>query len=84
MFSLFFAFVFMYYLCEKYYEPITVQYNIANCVSSKFRLTLLDILTGWTYEHAFGIYVQELLYIIPLKMHRKIQHILCFQKLQQK
>ena len=23
---------FMYYLCEKYYKPITVQYCIADCV----------------------------------------------------
>ena len=72
MFSLFFAFVFMHYLYEKYYEPIIVQYNIANCVSWNPRLTLLDILTSWTYEHVLGIHVQELLCIIPLKMYRKI------------
>ena len=24
---------FMYYLCEKYYKPIMVQYYIADCVS---------------------------------------------------
>ena len=29
----------MYYLYEKYYKPITVQYYIADCVP---RLTLLD------------------------------------------
>ena len=29
MFSLFFMFVFMYYLCEKYHKPIMVQYCIA-------------------------------------------------------
>ena len=35
MLSLFFVFVFMYYLCEKhqYYKSITVQYYLANCVS---------------------------------------------------
>ena len=33
MFSLFFVFVFMYYLCEKYYKPITAQNYIAECVS---------------------------------------------------
>ena len=34
--NVFFIFVFvflMYYLYEKYYKPITVQYSIANCVS---------------------------------------------------
>ena len=33
----------MYYLCEKYYKPITVQHYVANCVSSVPRLTLLDL-----------------------------------------
>ena len=47
-FSLFFEFVFMYYLCEKYYEPIPVQYHLANCVSWIPRLTLLDLQTNWT------------------------------------
>ena len=41
---------FMYYLCEKYYKPITVQYYIANCVSWVPRLTLLDLRTNWTYK----------------------------------
>ena len=51
MFSLFFAFVFfMYYLCGKYCKPITVQYYIADCVSWVPRLTLLGLLTNWTYE----------------------------------
>ena len=54
MFSLFFVFVFMYYLCEKYYKPITVQYYIANCVSWVPRLTLLDLRTNWTYERTLG------------------------------
>ena len=40
----------MYYLCEKYYKPIIVQYYIANCVSWVPRLTLLDLQTNWTYE----------------------------------
>ena len=34
---------FMYYLCEKYYKPITVQYFIADSVSWVPRLTLLDL-----------------------------------------
>ena len=44
----------MYYLGEKYYKPITVQYYIANCVSWVPRLTVLDLQTNWTYEHALG------------------------------
>ncbi|CAI9155259.1 unnamed protein product [Rangifer tarandus platyrhynchus] len=31
---------FMYYLCGKYYKPITVQYYIADCVNWVSRLTL--------------------------------------------
>ena len=45
---------FMYYLCEKYYKPITVQYYVADCVSWLPRLTLLDLRTNLTYEHALG------------------------------
>ena len=41
----------MYYLCEKYYKPITVQYYIADCVSWVPSLTLLDLQTNWTYGH---------------------------------
>ena len=40
----------MYYLCEKYYKPIAVQYYIANCVSWVPRLTLVDLGTNWTYK----------------------------------
>ena len=40
----------MYYLCEKYYKPIRVQYYIANCVSRVPRLDLLDLWTNWTYD----------------------------------
>ena len=40
----------MYYLCEKYCKPITVQYCIAECVSWVPRLTLLDLRTNWIYE----------------------------------
>ena len=39
---------FMYYLHEKYYKPIIVQYYIANCVSWVTRLTWLDLQTNWT------------------------------------
>ena len=39
---------FMYYLCEKY-NPITVQYCIADCVSGVLRLTigLTNMLLEW-------------------------------------
>ena len=55
--SVFFIFhlFFMYYLCEKYYKPITVQSYIADCVSWVPRLTLLDLRTNWTNELALGI-----------------------------
>ena len=43
----------MYYLCEKYYKPITVQYYIADCVSQVPRLTLLDLQTKCVYKDAF-------------------------------
>ena len=33
----------MYYLCEKYYKLITVQYYVADCVSWVPKLTLLDL-----------------------------------------
>ena len=45
-----FCLFFMYYLCEKYYKPIRVQYFIADCVSSVSRLTVG--LTNCTYECA--------------------------------
>ena len=38
----------MYYLCEKSYKAITVQYCLADCVSRVPRLTLLDLRTNWT------------------------------------
>ena len=36
----------MYYLCEKYYKPVTVWYHIANRVSWVSRLALLDLKIG--------------------------------------
>ena len=39
---------FIYYLCEKYYKPIMVQYYTADYVSWVPRLTLLDLQTNWT------------------------------------
>ena len=32
-----------FYLCEKYYKPIIVQYCITDCVSWVPELTLLDL-----------------------------------------
>ena len=40
----------MYYLCEKYYKPITVKYYTGDCVSWVPSLILLDVWTNWTYE----------------------------------
>ena len=57
----------MYYLCENYYKPITVPYYIANYVSWVPRVTLLDLRTNWTYEHALGmepVHMQGTYYII--------------------
>ena len=55
----------MYYLCEKYYKPITVQYYIVSCVSWVPRLTLLDLRTNWTYtcpQNRIHLYVGDLLF----------------------
>ena len=47
-FSSFFVFVFVYYLCEKDYKPITAPYYIVDCVSWVSKVTLLDLQTSWT------------------------------------
>ena len=44
----------MYYLCEKYYKPITVQYDITKSVNWVPRLTLLDLRTTGTYKSTLG------------------------------
>ena len=41
----------MYYLHEKYHQPITVNY-IADCVGWVLRLTLLDLQISWSYKCA--------------------------------
>ena len=51
----FFCLFFTYYLCEKHYKPIRVQYYIAHYVSWVPRLTLLDLKTNWTYKRALGM-----------------------------
>ena len=38
----------MYYLHERYYKPIIVQYYIVDGVRWALRLTLLDLGTNWT------------------------------------
>ena len=56
---------FMYYLCEKYYKPIKVQYYIVNWVSWVPRLTVLDLeqtgLTNALLEQKSCMYAGELL-----------------------
>ena len=59
----------MYYLCEKYYKPITVQYYIADCVSWVPRLTLLDLQT--CSQNGTHSYVGDLLYF-PLASHGEL------------
>ena len=39
---------------DRYYKPVTVQFNIADYVSWILRLTLLDIGTNWTYLHSWN------------------------------
>ena len=57
----------MYYLCEKYYKPITVHY-IADCVSWVPRLTLLDLTSRLDLRmrsrNRTRSYVGDLLYIV--------------------
>ena len=69
----------MYYLCEKYYKPITVQYYIADCVSRVPRLTLLDLTNklnlGTCSRNGTHSYVGDLLY---LQRTKEIQEYRCF------
>ena len=63
----YFCVFFMYYLCEKYYKPITVQYYITYCVSWVPRLTLLDLMNKLDLRmcswNGICLYVGGLLYI---------------------
>ena len=52
---------FMYYLCERYYKPITVQYYIANCVSWVPRLTLNKLDLQTYSQNGTRLYVGDLL-----------------------
>ena len=67
---------FMYYLCEKYYKPITVQSCGANCVSWVPRLTLLDLKNKiGLNERALGTelvrYVGDLLNYVAVILNAK-------------
>ena len=53
-FGFLFCSFFMYYLCEKYCNPITVQYYIAACVRWAPRLHLLDLGSNWICKRAVG------------------------------
>ena len=59
---------FMYYLCEKYYKPITVQYCIADCFSWVLKLTWLDLMNKLDLqmcsENRTHSYVGDLLYSV--------------------
>ena len=55
MFFSFCVFVFMYYVCEKYYKRLAVQYCVGSFVSWVPRLTLWDLGTNWTYECTLGM-----------------------------
>ena len=61
---------FMYYLREKYYKPVIVEYYIADCVSWAPRLTLLDLTNKWELRmrsrNGTRLYVGDLLCLIPL------------------
>ena len=41
----------MYYLCEKYYKPITVEYCMVDCVSWVPRLTFYECTLGMELVH---------------------------------
>ena len=52
----------MYYFCEKYSRPITIQYYLADCVSWVPRLTLLDltnVLSEWNFFACRGLAVLQ-------------------------
>ena len=55
MFSLFLCLFFMYYLCENYYKPVTVQNYVDNCVSWVPKLTLLDLQANWNRTHLYNL-----------------------------
>ena len=62
----------MYYLCEKHYRPIIVQYYMADCISWVPRLALLG-LSNWTHESALWT---ELTHVADLYCRRNRIHTL--------
>ena len=71
--------MFIFYLWEKYYQLIAIQYWIANYASWVPRLTLLDLGTNWTYERALGTeLIRRGLRTIPLLSHIVFERINCF------
>ena len=56
----------MYYLCEKYYKSIPIQYYIADCISWVPKLILLDLTNkldlGTHSRNGSRSYVGDLLY----------------------
>ena len=83
------CFLWTYYLCEKYYKPITVWYNIADCISWVPRLTLLDLtnkLDLWTHSRsATRLRVGDSLYsrvsqLLDMRTHgRSVSGFYCCQ-----
>ena len=61
----------MYYFCEKYYKPITVQCYMAYWVSWIPRVTL-DLQTNWIYECALDV---ELAYEADLLNFKILQGV---------
>ena len=63
----------MYYLCEKYYKPVTEQYYLADCVNWVPRLILLDLQIGLN-EGTLTVFVFEC-WIINLLGFVVLSHI---------
>ena len=81
---LYIFYILMYYLCEKCYKPITVEYNIADYVSYIPRLTFLDIRNkldlGIHSQNRTPLYVGNLLYLCT-QLSTVIQSVRVFKSL---
>ena len=55
----------MYYLCTKYYKPITVQYYVANGVGWVPRLTFVGLTNLLSEQNSFVYRGLTLFIIIP-------------------
>ena len=79
----FLCLLFMYYLCEKSYKLIIVQYYIADCVSWAPRLTLLDLtnkldLWSQSWNRALSYvgdlgYLDECIHLPCLNLHHLLK-----------